>query len=77
MIKPYLSNKINDQKDEWKIQLTMKINFVTTKEPIKIHDMHIKGKNIVLLTGYETDEIVEERFDSLLEKYQYVLENTG
>ena len=55
----------------------MKVNFATTKEPLKIYDIHIKGKNIAILTGYETDQIVEELFDSLLEKYQYVLENTG
>ena len=54
----------------------MKINFVTTKEPIKIHEMYIRSKNIVILTGNETDQIVEELFDSLLQKYQSALENT-
>ena len=76
IIKPYLSNIINDHKKEWKIQLMMKINFVTTEEPIKIHDMYITSKNITILIGHNTDEIVEELFDSLLQKYQCALENT-
>ena len=29
------------------------------------------------MTGYETDDIVEELFDSLLQKYHFALENTG
>ena len=36
--------------------------------------MHIKSKNIVILIGYGTDEIIEELFDSLLEKYKKGLE---
>ena len=57
-------------------QLMVKIYFVTTKEPIKIHEMYIRSKNIIILTGHETDEIGEEPFDSRLQKYQCVLENT-
>ena len=52
------------------------MNFVTIKGPIIIHKIYIRSKNILILTGYETDEIFEELFDSLLEKYQYTLENT-
>ena len=77
LIKPYLSNIIYDPKEKWKIQLTMKINFVSTEESNEIHIMYIRSKNIVILTGYETDEIVEELFDSLLQKHHYALENTG
>ena len=54
----------------------MKINFVTPMKPIKIRDMYIRSKNIAMLIGYETDEIVEELFDSLLQKYQCALENS-
>ena len=59
IIKPYLSNIIDDHKEEWKIQLMMKINFVTTKEPIKIHEMYIRSKNVIILKVYETEDIVE------------------
>ena len=63
-------------KKNGQIQLIMKVNFVTTKGPIKIHEMYIKSKNITIWIGRETDEIVEELFDSLLQKYQWALENT-
>ena len=32
MIRQYLSDIINEDKDEWKIQLSMRINFVTSKD---------------------------------------------
>ena len=32
MIRQYLSDTINEDKDEWKIQLSMRINFVTSKD---------------------------------------------
>ena len=44
IIKTYLCNIINDYKEEWKIQLIMKIKFVTTGEPIKIHEMYVRVK---------------------------------
>ena len=76
IIKPYLNNIIDDHKEEWKVQLIIKINFVTTKGPIKIHEKYVKSKNITIFIGHETDQIVEELFDSLLQKYQWSLENT-
>ena len=74
MIRPYLSNIMDDHKDEWKIQLTMKTNFISTTGSRKTSVMHIKSKSIVILTGYETDEMIEKLFGSLLEKYQERLE---
>ena len=74
MIRPYLSNIIDDPKDEWKIQLTMEINFISIKDSRESHPMHMHSKNIVILAGYDTDDIIEKLFDSLLEKYQKGLE---
>ena len=76
MIKPYLSNIINDPKDEWKIQLAMEISFISSKDSNETHIMHITSKNIVILVGYGTDEIIEELFESLLQKYQKALDET-
>ena len=74
MIGPYLSSIIDDHKDEWKIQLTMETNFISMKDSQELHPMHMHSKNIVILAGYETDDIVEKLFDSLLEKYQKALQ---
>ena len=65
MIRPYLSNLIDYHKDEWKIQLAIKINFIS---------MHMHSKNIVILAGYETNDIIEKLYDFLLERYKKGLE---
>ena len=62
MIRPYLSNIIVDHKDEWKIQLTTEINFISIKDSSETHPIHIHSKNIVILTGYETDNIIGKLF---------------
>ena len=51
MIKPHLSNIINDHKDEWKIQLAMEISFISSKDSNETDIMHVISKNIVILIG--------------------------
>ena len=81
MIKPYLSDKINDNKtsglerysshnktwveetpSEWKIQLTMAINFISSKDSDETRTMHTKSNNVEIMVGSETNEIIEEIF---------------
>ena len=47
MIKPYLSDIINDHKThgEWKIKLTMAINFMSFKDSDETRTMHRKSSN--------------------------------
>ena len=54
---------------EWKIQLTMTINFMASKDSVKTHTMHAKSNNIEIMIGNETDELIRELFDSLLQRY--------
>ena len=77
-IKPYLSDIINDHKTqgEWKIYLTMAINFFSSKDSEEIRTMHSKSDNIETLMGNETDEITEDLFDCLLQRYQKGLEES-
>ena len=67
-IKPYLSNVINDHKTqgEWKIQLAIAVNFLSSKDTSKMRTMHSKSDNIEIMIGNETDKIIEELFKSLL-----------
>ena len=44
--------------------------------PIEIHDMYMRSKIITILLSHEKDEIVEEFFDSIFQKYQCALQNT-
>ena len=79
MIRPYLSNIINDHKTqgEWKIQLTMSINFISSEEDSdEVCTVHTKSDNIEIMMGSETDEIIEELFKSLLKRYQEGLEES-
>ena len=66
MIKPYLRNMINDHETrrEWKIQLTMQINFVPSKDSEETRTTHTKGYNIEIMMGNETDEIIKKLFYS-------------
>ena len=89
MIKPYLSDIINDHKtrglvryhlgnkarleetsSEWKIQLTMAINFISSKDSDKTRTMYAKSNNVEIMMCSETDEIIEDLFKSFLQKYQ-------
>ena len=67
-IKPYLGDIINDHKTqgEWKTNLTMVINFFSSKDSEEIRIMHSKSDNINFLIGNKTDEIIEDVSDSLL-----------
>ena len=57
-----------------KIQLTMKSNFISSKDSGEIRTMHTKSNKIELMMGNETNEIIEELFKSHLQKYEEGLE---
>ena len=62
---------INNHKtqDEWKIHRTMAITFFSLKDSEEIRTMHSKSDNIEITIGSETDEIIENLFDSFLQRY--------
>ena len=77
--KVYSGNKLIDYEtpDEWKIQLTMSINFVSSKnDSDESRNMHTKNGNVDIFTGSETDEIIEELFGSFLQNHQKGLEES-
>ena len=69
MIRPYLSDMINDHKTrrKWKIQLTMQISFISSKNSEETRTMCTKSHNIKIMIGNEKDEIIEKLFESLLQ----------
>ena len=78
MIRLYLSDMINDHKTrrEWKIQLTMSINFFSSKDSDENRNLHTKSNNIEIMMGNEIDEIIEKILGSLLQNYQKGLEES-
>ena len=71
-----MCNIINDHKTqvEWKIQLTIAIHFLSSKDTGEMHTMHAKSDNIEIMTGNEKNGFVEKFFEHLLQKYQEDLE---
>ena len=74
MIRPYLRYILSDYKTqrERKTQLTIITNFKSSKYSDEIRTMNTKSNNIEIIMGNKT--VVEELFESLLQKYQEVLE---
>ena len=71
-------NKIIEHKTqiEWKIQLTMAISFISSKDSDETCTMHTKSNNTEIMMGSETDKIIEELFESFLQKYQEGLDES-
>ena len=59
---------------ERKIQLIMRIIFVSSLYINEIHIMHTKNDNIELMSGTETNGVINELFKSFLRRYQEGLE---
>ena len=53
---------INDYKarGEWKIQLTIRINFISLKGSKETRTMYTKSRNIEIMMGNGTDDIIKE-----------------
>ena len=56
------------------IQLTIEINFISSKDINEDSTMHSKSDNIEVMTYDGANEVIEERFESPLSKYQIGLE---
>ena len=59
---------------EWKIRLIAKIKFVSSLDTSKSRTMHTKSNNIEIMSGIETNDIINELFECLLRRYQENLE---
>ena len=80
VLKVHSGNKVIDYETalgEWKIQLSITINFVSSKDDSDyIRTMHKKSDDICILMGNETDEIIKKLFESLLQEYPEGLEES-
>ena len=69
MIRPYLRDMIDNHKEqsEWKIQLAMKINFISSLGTDEFREMHTKSDNIEIMNGTETSDAINELFKTFLQ----------
>ena len=73
-IKPGLIKLINKHKNNsWKIQLTMKIIFILISDYKDERPLYAKTKNVEIMMGSDTDKIVKELFESIIQKYQELI----
>ena len=59
---------LEETSSEWKIQLTMAINFISSKDSDETRTIHTKSNNVEIMIGSETDEIIENLFESFFAK---------
>ena len=71
-IREHLRKMIEDKKKsgEWKIQLVLKINFISSKNFTETRDMYSKSDNFEIMKGVDTTKIIKNLFNSILRRYQ-------
>ena len=73
---PYLSDLINEHRaiennsNEWKIQINMHVNFVSSNDTGEIRTIFVLSDNEEIRLGNETDNIVKRLINSFLDNYQ-------
>ena len=78
LIENYLRELINyyKNKGEWELQLIAEISFISLKPGSdETRTMHNRSDNKEFMNGDETDESIEELFESFLQKYEENLQN--
>ena len=78
IIEKYLRELIEEckLKGEWKVQLTIEINFISLKPgSSETRTMYTRSNNIEIILGDDSDDIIEQLFRSLLQKYEENLQN--
>ena len=76
MIMPYLSDLINEQKNnrdvsnESKIQLNMGVNVISSNDTGEIRTFYVNSDNEEIRSGNQADEIMTKLFESFLNNYQ-------
>ena len=75
-IKPYLRDIITnlEKSDTWKIQLTIAINFISSKDVDEEHVMHSKSNNKESMQNDNANEVENELFELLISRCEISLE---
>ena len=75
-IEPYLYDLIEEYsyKSLWKIQLNMKISFISLTDTTVRQTFYSKCGNVEVLHAVDTNGVIDELFDTFLKRYQEGLE---
>ena len=75
----HLYDLINDHRIArrvWKIQISMRANFISSKDTGETRAIYVWSDNVDIMWGGDTDDIIREIFRSLLHNYQEELKIT-
>ena len=64
---------INDHKAAkkvWKIQISIRVNFISSKDAGETHTIYVWGDNKKVMWDSDTDNIIRELFEPFLDNYQ-------
>ena len=62
--------KNNKTRGEWKIPLSMHINFISSKDTRETRIIYAWSDNAEVMMGNKTNDIINELFKSFLDNYQ-------
>ena len=54
----------------WKIQISMRVNFISSKDTGETRTIYVWSDNVSIMRGSDTDDIIRELFRSFLHNYQ-------
>ena len=78
LIENYLRELIEEYKlkGEWEVQLTIEVNFISLKPGSdETRIMYTRSDNVEIMFGDDNDDIIEQLFESLLQKHEENLQN--
>ena len=77
-IKPYLKDIIVDlqQSGTWKVQLTIEINFISSKDVDEKRALHSKSDNTEFMTYDNANDVADEHFLVTYSRYEIGLEKS-
>ena len=70
---PHLYDLINDHRiarSVWKIQISMRVNFTSSKDTGETRTIYVWSDNVSIMWGSDTDNTIRELFRSFLHSYQ-------
>ena len=75
-IKLHLKDVIDDYKSkgEWKIQITMRVSFISFIDKKQTQVMHTKSDNLEIMNGIDTSDAINKLINSFMKRYQEGLE---
>ena len=62
------ANNSDTERGEWKIQLVVPNNCISSKDFEETHSIYSASNNIEIFMGSDTDDVVDKRFDTVLQR---------